>query len=92
MLFRSDTFHTILTRDLPNDAELLEAAREACHRMLYTAVNSAVMNGLSASSRVVSVTPWWQILLVTLDVILGVLAVAGSVMLVLTIIKKNKVA
>ncbi len=88
----TDTFHTILTRDLPNDAELLEAAREACHRMLYTAVNSAVMNGLSASSRVVSVTPWWQILLVTLDVILGVLAVAGSVMLVLTIIKKNKVA
>ena len=35
--------------------------RESCHRVLYTICNySAAMNGLSASSKIVPITPWWQ--------------------------------
>ena len=84
------TFYDILVEALPKDADLLAAAREACHRLLYTGVNSAVMNGISAGSRVVSITPWWQITLVTLDIVLGVLAVAGGVMLALTVAAQRK--
>lgn len=35
--------------------------RESCHRVLYVICNySAAMNGLSASTKIVPITPWWQ--------------------------------
>lgn len=35
--------------------------RESCHRVLYVICNySAAMNGVSANSEIVPVTPWWQ--------------------------------
>jgi beta-glucosidase len=35
--------------------------RESCHRVLYAICNySAAMNGLSASTKIVPITPWWQ--------------------------------
>ncbi len=36
------------------------AMRESVHRILYTVVHSAAMNGVTSSTRVVSLTPDWQ--------------------------------
>ena len=48
------------------------------HRILYTVVQSNAMNGVAVGSNMVTVTPWWQILLTTINVVLGV-GLAASV-------------
>ena len=59
--------------------------REATHRILYVIVNhDCVMNGISQSSRVISITPWWDTLLNAL--IIASIAIS-SISLVLIIIK-----
>ena len=46
-----------------NDPAVCQAMRQAVHRILYTVANSNAMNGISSSTTIVSVTPWWQIAL-----------------------------
>jgi len=43
-----------------DDGYLLGSLRTAAKNILYVTANSNVMNGYSADSKVVSVTPWWQ--------------------------------
>jgi beta-glucosidase len=69
--------------------------REACHRVLYTIANhSAAMNGLSASSRIIPLTPWWQSTVYAgIGVFGGLCAVGVGLWItyyVLAIIKKKK--
>jgi beta-glucosidase len=42
-----------------NNATVANAMRESCHRMLYTQLHSNAMNGISADTRIVKITPWW---------------------------------
>ena len=60
---------------------VLDNEQRAAHDIAYAIVNSNAMNGLSAASRIVSVTPLWRTGLTALDVLLGLLA-AGIVFLV----------
>ena len=55
-----------------DDGTLLGKLREAVHDYLYIIANSAVMNGYSVNSKVVSVTPWWKPVMYSL---IGVFAV-----------------
>lgn len=71
------------------DVELTWAMREATHRVLYTVANSAAMNGVSTTSHIVSVTPWWRALIYGVMVV-GVLGLAGSVTMVVVTKKKEK--
>lgn len=73
-----------------NDPVIVNALVEAAHRMLYGSTRCAAMNGLSSSTRVVAITPWWQTALIALDVTLGVLTAACAAMLVLSIVKNKK--
>ena len=59
-------------------ADVAWALRESVHRILYTVVQSNAMNGVAVGSNMVTVTPWWQILLTTINVVLGV-GLAASV-------------
>ena len=43
-----------------NHGEIAWAMRESVHRILYTVVHSAGMNGFSANTRVITITPEWQ--------------------------------
>ncbi len=53
--------------------------REACHRVLYVITNySAAMNGLSASSKIVPITPWWQAAIYAAIAAVAVLAVLSA--------------
>ncbi len=60
-----------------SDARLFEALRTATHRILYVYVNSKAMNGMAANAEIVPVTPWWKAALITVDVVLGVLAIGS---------------
>ncbi len=61
------------------DEKMFKSVRQACHRILYVYVNSKAVNGLSASSYIVRKTPWWKLLLINIDVILGCVIALGVV-------------
>ncbi|MCD8308111.1 MAG: hypothetical protein LUD51_07810, partial [Clostridia bacterium] len=64
--------------DYASSARFCNMMRDASHRILYVVCNfSAAMNGISSSTTIVSVTPWWQALLIALEVI-GIVLVVGS--------------
>lgn len=77
-------------REHSNDPAIATALHNAVKRILYTVANSNAMNGISADVRVVSVTPWWKIAIIILDVVFGVLAVGSAVMLVRDIRRKKE--
>lgn len=53
------------------------AMRESAKRVLYQALHSNAMNGISSETRIVQLTPWWQTALISIDIVLGVLFVAS---------------
>lgn len=63
----SDT--SMFVDNYANDADILNALRDSAHRICYTYVNSNLMNGLTASSRVVDVTPPWVYWMVVVDAV-----------------------
>ena len=72
-----------------NNATLVSALRESTHNILYTAVNSAAMNGIDSNSRIVLITPTWQYWMYAADAVIGLLCVLGIVGIVRRC-KKNK--
>ena len=75
------------------DPYVVSMMRETCHDILYSGVNSAAMNGVDQNTRVVKITPTWIYWLVTLDVVVGVLLLAGAGLITwLNFFKKSKKA
>lgn len=65
-----------------NNATVVRAMREACHRILYTVCNySAAMNGYSESTQLIRVYVWWEITLAAVIIVLSLLTAAAVVML-----------
>ncbi len=62
--------------DSKDNPTVMLALREACHRILYNQLHSLAMNGVSMSTRIVRVTPWWQVALTSAVIVLGVLTLA----------------
>ena len=73
------------------DPDITQAMREATHRILYTVANSNAMNGFTADTKIVGVTPWWKTALICVDVVLGIL-VAVSIFMLVKRIKARKAA
>lgn len=64
--------------------------RDATHRILYVQVNySCAMNGLSANSKIVNITPWWDTLLLIVSITSGIIAIL-SLAFVFIPLKKKK--
>lgn len=77
--------------DAEGNATIMNLMRRACHRILYSAVNSAGMNGISEDTRVVTIVPLWRGLLWGLTAFVAVAIVAwGALLIVLRIRKKKK--
>ena len=72
-----------------NDPAICQAMRQAAHRILYTVANSNAMNGISSSTTIVPVTPWWQLALYGLMAVCGLGTVACGTKLVLSMGKKK---
>lgn len=56
--------------------------REACKRILYSAVTSNAMCGFTDNQIIVRFMPPWQVAMITADVVVGVLLAASVVWLV----------
>ena len=66
------------------------AMREAVKRCCYQTLWSCAMNGISSSTKLVPITPWWQILLTTLDVVFALAFVASLGWTVVALVKEEK--
>lgn len=75
--------------DCEKSANVMQDLRRACHNILYNVANSLVMNNISADAKVVPVWPTWQIVLVTVDCVVGAAMVAGTVFIALRMIKSK---
>ena len=80
---------TELTTQYKDCPEVVQAMRQATHRILYVVANSCAMNGFTADTKIVKVTPWWQTALIVLDVVLAVLVVVCIWRLVVAIKRKK---
>ena len=82
---------TELTTQYKDCPEVVQAMRQATHRILYVVANSCAMNGFTADTKIVKVTPWWQTALIVLDVVLAVL-VALCIWRLVVAVKRKKAA
>lgn len=57
------------------------AMRESVHHILYTVVHSAAMNGMTANTRIVTITPDWQYMLNTFTWLSVTLLIASALLL-----------
>lgn len=73
-----------------SSATVMSALRESAHRILYAFADSSVMNGLSASTRVIQIMPAWQITLIVVDCVLAAAAVTGIVCIVRWLVRDAK--
>lgn len=73
-------------------ADVAWAMREAMHRILYTVVHSNAMNGVSAGTEIVKVTPWWQTAVKGFQIGFGVLTAAALAWVVIRSLKRKKEA
>ena len=65
-----------------SDPQIMTYVRNASHNILYSVANSVAMNGLSSNSRVVSIIPLWNVWLIWLDIVVGLICAAGIVWIV----------
>lgn len=73
-----------------DDGNIVEHLKEINHRIYYTYAHTNVMNGLSSAYDVVSVTPWWQPVVITVNVVLGVAILATGALFAVNAYGKNK--
>lgn len=66
-----------------DDAYVVSCLRESAARIVYAVGQSAAMNGISADTNIVEITPWYLILTIVAAAVMGVLAIGSAVMLVL---------
>ena len=76
--------------DVLQDAQLVGKLREASHYLLYNVVNSLAFNGISQDSRVVPVTPYWEVILYVIIGVLGVVTVGSAAMVVVGTVQGGK--
>ena len=63
-----------------------QAMRTEVHRILYTVVHSAAMNGISSSMKMIDVTPAWHVIYNTASSSIVTLLIGSSVLLAWTYI------
>ena len=75
-----------------DDGAIVEQLKEIAHRIYYTYAHTHLMNGLSRDFDIIHVTPWWQPVVIVVNVVIW-LGVAAFVVLfaVNEYGKKNKV-
>lgn len=69
---------------------VMNLLRNASKNILYTVANSNAMNGLSANSAVVSITPLWQKWLYGFDAAVAVISILGIYMITKGLLKAKK--
>ena len=74
-----------------DDGYIIEHLKEINHRIYYTYAHTNLMNGLSSMYDVVTVTPWWQPVVIVINCVFGAAAVGLCIAFVAYAYgKKNK--
>lgn len=76
--------------DITKDLKLMTNMREAIHRNLYNFANSAAMNGMTSTSRIVTVRTWYENAILALTIASGVILGGSLIMLGLQTFLKKK--
>lgn len=71
---RWDTLLTAVKTN--NDGNLVQCMRDAAKHFCYAYLRTNLINGLSTNTRVIQLTPWWESVSITFDVLFGVAAVS----------------
>ena len=85
---RSTKVQQVIARN--KDGDMLLAAQDSAHRILWAYANSAYSNGFAEGVTFSSVIGWWQIVFVLLCVLFGLLAAAAVTVYALKTYRKNK--
>ena len=72
------------------DPYMAQTLRESAKIIIYNVVSTHAMNGITRTTIIEEITPWWETTLYCIDVTFGVLAVGSAAMLVLSIVKDKK--
>lgn len=72
-------------------AEMAWAMRLAAKRICYSIANSNAMNGIASGTEMIPVMPWWQKLLLAVDILSGILLAASLAWVVAYELKTKKV-
>ena len=83
-------FHKDEYDGLQDDKVFQYCLRISSKRICYTILNTAVMNGLSSSTKVVYINTWWQNALIALEVSCGALTLGFASWLTLHLVKSRK--
>ncbi len=84
---------TTALNDYKNSPTFCSMIRESAHRILYVTANfSSAVNGLSSLDRVVPITPWWGVTLISVTVTFGVFTVTSAIFMGIAYWKKRKPA
>lgn len=73
-----------------NNKAFCQRMRDASHRILYSVANySAAMNGITPDTKVGAASWWWQVTIIAVDSVLGVLTAGCAVMYALCLVKEH---
>ena len=72
------------------DTKLMNNMREAIHRQLYNFANSAAMNGMTSSSKIVVVRVWYQKALTATTVVSSIVLAGSLALMTLGLLAKRK--
>ena len=72
------------------DTKLMNNMREAIHRQLYNFANSAAMNGMTSTSKIVVVRVWYQKALTATTVISSIVLAGSLALMTLGLLAKRK--
>lgn len=73
-----------------DDGHILECIIQSAIDWEHAIVNSVVINGMSSTDKIVSITPWWKTAFTAVISVLGVLTAASAAMLVFATVKEKK--
>src|SRR5690606_50607 len=68
-----------------DDPVMIHAMKNAAKRIAYTIARSCGVNGLSSADKIVEIMPWWQVLLITLNIVFGVLAIGFITLFIISV-------
>lgn len=72
------------------DTKLMNNMREAIHRQLYNFANSAAMNGMTSTSKIVVVRVWYQKALTATTVVSSIVLAGSLALMTLGLLAKRK--
>lgn len=88
--YSASRFGSLEPSKVSGNRAMQSAMKEIMHQSLYQIVNSNQMNNLSINTTIVEYLNWWQVTVITLDVVFAALALGGAAMDVCSVVINAK--